>query len=105
MRAGMIRPPRWLYETASSTMVITARTRPMSRYCLGRRPCCSGACSVMCAIAAPPVLSLRGHQVDDGENHDPDDIDEVPVQTGNLDVEALIRAEAGTPHRCGEDGA
>src|SRR3954454_12035914 len=38
-------------------------------------------------------LARLGHQVDDGEDHDPDHVDEVPVETGDLDGLRLVGAE------------
>src|SRR5690242_7279211 len=54
-------------------------------------PACSSPV-VPVVIAAPPLL-LVGNQVDDREDHDPHDVDEVPVETGDLDRLGLVGAE------------
>src|SRR4029453_1879661 len=37
-----------------------------------------------------PATSRRLYQVNESKDHDPDDIDEVPVQPGQLDIEAVL---------------
>src|SRR5215208_3671969 len=46
-------------------------------------------CEVSCAIE---LLD----EVDDGEDHDPDDVDEVPVQSRDIDDERVLGAESAT---------
>src|SRR5262245_31878608 len=51
----------------------------------------------------PVSLLLRlGDQVDDREDHDPDDVHEVPVQADHLDRERLVVGEAPGPRRSHE---
>src|SRR5262245_39084734 len=124
------------YETPISTPVMTTSTTATTTYCSGSgcaliSPGSSpGACrcadsgmrssrssrsvSVDPAVVAtvPSVLMTNrsvGDQVDDGEDHDPDDVDEVPVQAGDLHPfgvalsHALLHRE--TPQRHQPDDA
>src|SRR4051812_1825285 len=47
-----------------------------------------GSWVVSCAIGVGLL-----DEVDEGEDHDPDDVDEVPVQRGEVDVDRVLRPE------------
>src|SRR5918911_5175625 len=98
--------------------VITARTTAMPTYLAGPgwpwaacpmspwpgASCPGAAASSAAAVVSSTVMpsllpSLPGrHEVDDREDHDPDDVDEVPVQAGHLHPEALLGRDQ-PPHR------
>src|ERR1700741_3565969 len=63
---------------------------------------CSSVTSVS-AIADDAPLMLVGDQVHDGEDHDPHDVHEVPVQTGDLDLEVFLGRELA-PQRDTDQG-
>src|SRR5688572_16761180 len=63
---------------------------------------CSSVTSVS-AIADDAPLMRVGDQVDDREDHDPHDVDEVPVQTGDLHLEVLLGREL-PPQRDADEG-
>src|SRR5581483_91672 len=51
---------------------------------------CSTVWGTACALIRPPRSACAGshrNQIDDGEDDDPDDVNEVPVKPGDLDVE------------------
>src|ERR1700712_5359192 len=51
----------------------------------GRSGSCPALVSISCvSVSLMRVASLR-QEVDDGEDHDPHHVDEVPVETGDLD--------------------
>src|SRR3954454_1206404 len=54
-------------------------------------------CSISCVSVSLTLASFR-QQVDDGEDHDPDDVDEVPVQPGDLHPLGVALRDA-TLHR------
>src|SRR5688572_1104111 len=80
---------------------MTVRTTAMPMYsladgcacCPGAWACSPVACSSWCAawsVMRPPLLQ----QVDEGEDRDPDDVDEVPVEAADLDVEVVAGPDA-----------
>src|SRR5581483_12012599 len=82
----------------TSMLVITASARPIRRYSAG-----PGCGRPPASVSWPAWSSVRRYsarvmlycplllnQVDQREDHDPNDIDEVPVEPGQLHVQALL---------------
>src|SRR5687768_18062664 len=84
----------------STSPILMYRAGPGCECSCGSRPSASGPCGWV-AWALMSRASL--HQVDDGEDHDPDDVDEVPVERRHLEIEGLRRRELPADRR-DEDG-
>src|SRR5437868_11662393 len=70
------------YETPTSTTVSTNSTKKMTRYCRARdTPRCAPV-----PVGDSLISATRGDQIDDGEDQDPDQIDEMPEQAQQLDL-------------------
>src|SRR6266850_1845848 len=54
-----------------------------------------GACS--CACSSAMMTSRAVNEIEEGEEEDPDDVDEVPVQPHHLDRSVVLRAEMPAP--------
>src|SRR5215468_8537580 len=52
-------------------------------------PCSASSTWVVVACALMGSSDFRGHQIDQGEYEHPDQVDEVPVEAGHLDVFVL----------------
>src|SRR5258705_8167773 len=56
----------------------------------------SASCSRLagdCCAGSRAMVGALLDEVDEREDHDPDDIDEVPVQRGQIDVDGVLRSE------------
>src|SRR5688572_7898860 len=62
--------------------------------------CGSTTCSMLVpasrSVIDSPLTATRGNQVDDREYDDPHDVDEVPVQTDQLDLPSTFRCRLET---------
>src|SRR4051794_7038019 len=61
---------------------------------------CAASVSWVACVSTAVTSSSLFDQVDDGEDHDPNDVDEVPVQTGDLDGLGLFGRQLAA-HRHG----
>src|SRR6267143_6249943 len=60
--------------------------------CSAPRAACSTLEGESCAGSCAMVGALLD-EVNEREDHDPDDVDEVPVQRGEVDVDGVLRSE------------
>src|SRR4051794_27661440 len=125
MRFELTCPSR--YDVATSTAVSTTRTTAMSTYWRGpgcecssagtrccspagaRVPPCSSAATgssservTRSVVSLMPASSVRRDQIDRGEDEDPHDVDEVPVEPGDLHGLRLL-ARQPSLHRAAPD--
>src|SRR5258706_8685879 len=59
----------------------------------GRSPVCTSGMESVSAAAVLTGVSSGRQQVDEGEDHDPHDVDEVPVQADDLDGLRAVGAD------------
>src|SRR5216683_4419545 len=64
----------------------------------GRSPVCTSGIVSVSVAAVLTCVSSRLQQIDEGENHDPHDVDEVPVEADDLDGLRAVGADIA-PHR------
>src|SRR5262245_8325921 len=88
---------------ATSTQVMTARMKPICAYSSAAGCFSKGYASSACSHSREGSMPSRMrysarvilgpswlNQVDERKDHDPNDVDEVPIKPGKLDIEAVL---------------